>query len=346
MKAAYKADRGRGIEIRDLPVPEISEKEVLLKVKVAAICGTDIHLYEWSGWCENVKAKNPMIIGHEVCGEVVEVGSQVSKVKVGDLVAGETHIPCGNCMLCRTGKEHICKDLKILGVHTDGVFAEYVKIPEVCAWKLTEGTPPEIGAIYEPFTIAVHGVLKDKIGGCSTAIFGSGPIGLFAIGVASVCGADPLFAVDINDYRLDLAKKMADNVITLNPTRDDVVGIIKDRTNGYGVDVAIELSGSVKGTQDAFASLRKSSRICLVGLQAEDVTLNLVRDITYKEATVYGITGREMFDNWYTAEKLINSGRINIKPVLTHEFALDEVEKAILMAKEGKCGKPYIRVSK
>ena len=346
MKAAYKADRKKGIEIRDVPEPVVGPGEVLLKVKVAAICGTDIHLYNWSNWCENVNAKNPMVIGHEVCGEIVEVGANVSSVKVGDLVAGETHIPCGQCLLCRTGKQHICKDLKILGVHTDGVFAEYTKIPEICAWKLTEGTPPEIGAIYEPFTIAVHGILKDKIGGCSTAIFGCGPIGLFALGVASVCGADPLFAIDINDYRLGLARQMADNVITLNPAKDDVVGITRDRTGGYGVDVAIELSGSVEATQTAFASLRKSARICLIGLHSENVTLNLVKDIIYKEATVYGITGREMFANWYTAEKLINSGRINIRAVLTHEFSLDETEKAILTAAEGKCGKPFIRVSK
>lgn len=344
MKAVYKSNRRKGIEIVELSVPEISKDEVLVKVKAAAICGTDIHLYEWNDWCENVNAKNPMIIGHEFCGEVVEVGSNVTKVKVGDLVAGETHIPCGKCMLCITGNQHICKDMKILGVHINGAFAEYIKIPEICAWKLSPNTPPEIGAIYEPFGIAVHGVLKDKIGGYSIGILGCGPIGLFAIGVASVCGASQVFAVDINDYRLGIAKKMGDNVITLNPLKDDVIKIIQNKTDGYGVDVIIELSGSVEATQIGFKSLRKSGRISLIGLHSKKVSLDLVNDVIYKEATVYGITGREMFNSWYLAEKIINSGKINIKAVLTHEFPLKETEKAILLAKESKCGKPIIKI--
>ncbi len=345
MKTAFKPNREKGIKIVDMPVPNISENEVLVKVKKAAICGTDIHLYNWNQWCENVKAKNPMIIGHEFCGKVVEVGSNVTSVKTGDLIAGETHIPCGKCMLCRTGKQHICKDMKILGVHTDGVFAEYAKIPEICAWKLLPNTPPDIGAIYEPFGIAVHGVLKDKIGGCSTVISGCGPIGLFAIGVASACGASQVFAVDINDYRLDIAKKMGDNVITLNSLKDDVIEIIQNKTDGYGADVIIELSGSVEATQIGFKSLRKSGRICLIGLHSKEVSLDLVNDVIYKEATVYGITGREMFNSWYLAEKLISSMKINVKAVLTHEFTLDEIEEAILTVKEGNCGKVIIKIN-
>ena len=344
MKAAYKSNRSKGIEIKDLPIPKISENEVLVKVKVAAICGTDIHLYYWDQWCENVHAKNPMIIGHEFCGEVAKIGQNVHSVKEGDLVAGETHIPCGKCKLCKTGKQHICKDLKILGVHTDGAFANYIKIPDVCAWKLPKDTAPEIGAIYEPFTIAVHGVLKDKISGCATVIFGCGPIGLFAIGIASVSGANPIFAVDTNDYRLDIAKKMGKNIITLNPLRDDITTVIKSETNGYGADVVIELSGSVEATQTAFDVLCKSGRICLIGLHTQKVPLDLVNNVIYKEALIYGITGREMFDNWYTAEKLINSGKINIKVVLTHKFTLEETEKAILTAKNGNCGKPIILI--
>lgn len=344
MKAAYKPNREKGIEIIELPVPEISENEILVKVKKAAICGTDIHLYDWNQWCENVNAKNPMVIGHEFCGEVVEVGSNVTLVKVGNLIAGETHIPCGKCMLCRTGRQHICRDMKILGVHTDGVFAEYVKIPEICAWKLSNETPPEIGAIYEPFGIAVHGVLKDKIGGCSTIVSGCGPIGLFAIGVASACGADQVFAIDINDYRLNLAKKMGDYVIPLNPLRDNIIEIIKDKTDGYGADVVIELSGSPQAIKTDFKALRKGGRVSLIGLYSQEVLLDLVNDVIYKEAIVYGITGREMFNSWYLAEKIINSGKINIKAVLTHKFPLEEIEKAILLAKEGKCGKVIIKI--
>lgn len=344
MKAVYKSNRRIGIELVELSVPEISKDEVLVKVKAAAVCGTDIHLYDWNAWCENVKAKNPMIIGHEFCGEVVEVGSNVTLVKKGDLIAGETHIPCGKCMLCMTGKQHICKDMKILGVHIDGAFAEYVKIPEICAWKLSPNTSPEIGAIYEPFGIAVHGVLKDKIGGCSTIVSGCGPIGLFAIGVASTCGANQVFAIDINDFRLNIAKKMGNNVIPLNPLKDNIIEIIKDKTNGYGADVAIELSGSPQAIKTDFKALRKGGRVSLIGLYSQEVLLDLVNDVIYKEAIVYGITGREMFNSWYLAEKIINSGKISIKAVLTHQFPLKETEKAILLAKEGKCGKVIIKI--
>lgn len=344
MKAVYKANRSKGIEIREVSIPEISSNEILVKVKKAAICGTDIHLYEWNNWCENVNAKNPMIIGHEFCGEVVKIGNSVSLIKRGDLISGETHIPCGKCRLCRTGKQHICQNMKILGVHTDGAFAEYIKIPEICAWKIPADTLPEIGAIFEPFGIAVHALLKDKITNRSTVIIGCGPIGLFAINVALISNASKVFAVDINEYRLNIAKKMGINVKTLNPTKDSVRNIIEEGTDGYGADVVIELSGSVKGIQMGFDILSKAGHMSLVGLSSERVPLDLVNHVIYKEATVYGITGREMFDSWYLTERLIQSGKCNINDVLTHEFSLDEVEKAILMAKERNCGKLIINV--
>ena len=316
----------------------------MVKVKKTAICGTDIHLYAWNQWCENVNAKNPMIIGHEFCGEVVEIGANVTLVKAGDLIAGETHIPCGKCILCRTGRQHICRDMKILGVHTDGVFAEYTKIPEICAWKLLPGTLPEIGAIYEPFGIAVHGVLRDKIAGLSTVIIGAGPIGLFAANVANISGASQIFVVDINEYRLKLAAKMGDNIVILNPKKDNVSNIIREQTDGRGADVVIELSGSVQGTRNGFDILGKGGRISLIGLHPQEVPLDLVNNVIYKEATVYGITGREMFNSWYQTERLINSGKLNIEAVLTHEFKLEEIEQAIKTAKEGNCGKLIIAI--
>ncbi|MDD3427874.1 MAG: L-threonine 3-dehydrogenase, partial [Caldisericia bacterium] len=335
----------KGIKIVEVPIPEIAANEVLVKVKKAAICGTDIHLYDWTNWCENVEAKNPMIIGHEFCGEVMEVGNNVKLIKVGDLVAGETHIPCGQCIMCRTGKPHICLNMRIIGVHIDGAFAEYIKIPEICAWKLLKEIPPEIGAIYEPFGIAVHGVLKDKVTGLSTVIVGAGPIGLFAAGVASYAGASQVFVVDINDYRLEMARKMGENIVILNSSKEDIAKMILEQTAGVGADVVIELSGSVQGTRTAFEVLGKSGRICLIGLHSKEVTLDLVNNVIYKEAVIYGITGREMFDSWYLADKLIKSGKVDVRKVITHEFALDDTEKAILTAKEGNCGKIIIEIS-
>lgn len=344
MKAIYKKDKNEGLEIRDIEEPEIGEKEIKIRVKKAAVCGTDIHLYEWNNWCENVKAKNPMILGHEFCGEVVATGKQVTSIKVGDMVAAETHIPCGSCNMCKTGKKHICQDMKIVGVHTDGAFAEYAKIPEVCAWKLPESVSAELGAIYEPFGIAVHAVLKDEIAGLNVMVFGCGPIGLFAVKVAKFAGAAKIFAVDINNYRLNLAGKIGENVHTLNPEKEDVVTEIRQKTAGVGADVLIELSGSAKATQSGFEALTKSGWASLVGLHPGDVSLDLVNNIIYKETTVYGITGREMFDTWFMVDKIMRTGRLNIEDVITHNYDLEETEKAILKARQRLCGKVIINV--
>lgn len=203
-----------------------------------------------------------------------------------------------------------------------------------------------MGAIYEPFGIAVHAVLKCKIANQSVAIIGCGPIGLFAVNVASISGTRKVFAVDVNKYRLDIAKKMGNNVETLNPAaNNDVNKIIKEETKGYGADVVIELSGSVKGIQMGFEILKKTGNIILVGLASENISLDLVNNVIYKEATIYGVTGREMFDTWYMAEKLIRSGKCNIRDVLTHKFVFNRIREAILIAKEGNCGKPIIGIS-
>jgi threonine 3-dehydrogenase len=344
MKAAYKANRNKGIVIKDVPKPKINDNELLVKVKKAAVCGTDIHLYEWNNWCENVNAKNPMVIGHEFSGEVVEVGENVKSINIGDIVAGETHIPCGYCEMCKTGREHICENMQIIGVHTDGAFAEYVKIPESCAWKLPNNTPYEIGAIYEPFGIAVHGLYKTDITGKNIAITGCGPIGLFAIQVAFAGGAKNIFAIDLNDYRLNLAKKMGTNIITINPKENNVVDIVNEHTNNKGVDTAIELSGSIIGTQTSFDLIKKGGTVILIGLHSDKVPIDFVNNVIYKEATVYGVTGREMYDSWYKATSLIESGLVDPKKVITHHFKLEETEKAIKTAQQGNCGKIIIDI--
>ncbi len=345
MKAACKVDREKGIVIKDVPVPEIGENDVLIKVKKAAVCGTDIHLYHWNQWCENVNAKNPMVIGHEFCGEIVETGRNVTTLKKGDLVAAETHIPCGNCFLCKTGQEHICLNMKIIGVHTDGAFAEYASIPAVCAWKLDKNLDPEIGAIYEPFGIGVHALSKENFAGKTVLITGCGPIGLFTINLIDMAGADKIFAVDLNQYRLDLASKMGKNIISLNPDKTDVNMTIMGSTANLGIDIVIELTGSLSATRLGFDLLKKSGTIILVGLHSDDVPLDLVNNVIYKEATIYGITGREMFASWYGADKLILNEKSKAQEVITHRFSLDETENAILTAADGNCGKVIIDIN-
>lgn len=343
MKAAVKETRSKGITVKDVSIPQIGDNEVLVKVEKGAICGTDIHLYHWNTWCENVNAKNPMVIGHEYCGHVVEAGKAIKSLQVGDKVAAETHIPCGTCMMCRTGKQHICQNMGIIGVHADGAFAEYTVLPEVCAWKLPDDLDPAIGAVYEPFGIAVHGVTRDQVAGVPTVITGCGPIGLFAVGVARASGASKVFAVDVKDNRLELARKMgADYVI--NSTKIDPAEFILEHTGGLGAGALIELSGNAQAVKAGLKGLRKGGWAALIGLFRDEVPLDLVNGVIYKEATIYGVTGREMYKSWYLAEEFLAGGKIDIAPVITHNFPLDRIEDAILLAESGDAGKIIIDI--
>jgi len=327
-----------GAEIRNIDVPEPGPKDVLIKIKAAAICGTDIHIYEWSPFAQT-RVKPPMVFGHEGCGEVVKLGSQVTNVAVGDLVAVETHIPCGECYQCQTGLQHICEKMAIIGVHTDGVFAEYARIPAVCCWKLPRDTNPDLGAILEPWGVAVNGALKGEINNKSVAVFGCGPIGLFCLGSVAAWGATKLFAIEVKPARLEMARKLVPEAKLLNPVKDDVVGSILEATRGRGVDVAIELSGSGQAAKMALQSIRKGGRVSLVGLQAAPVELDLNEEIIYKEAMIFGSTGRMMWDTWWDMQALLESGKFDPMPVITHRLPLSEFEEGLKLAKGGVAGK-------
>ncbi len=338
MKAIVKPDRAPGAEYRDVDVPAVGEQDLLVRVKAAAICGTDIHIYDWTPYAQE-RLTPPMIFGHEFCGEVVEVGSAVRRFQSGDLVAGETHIPCGACYQCQTGNQHICERMAILGVHTDGAFAEYVRLPEVCAWKLAPGTSPELGAILEPMGVAVHGVLAGRVDNRSVAVFGCGPIGLFAVGAAAAAGASQVFALDVVPARLSMAAQVAPQAVRVNPKEQDAVAAILEATGGRGVDVCVELTGNAAAARQAFQVLRKGGRVSLVGLYPGPVELDLVSGVIYKEAQVLGVTGRLMWDTWFQMDKLLASGEFDPLPVITHRFPLADFEEAIALAKSGQAGK-------
>jgi threonine 3-dehydrogenase len=338
MEALVKMDKAPGAKLMDVDVPVVGKRDVLIKVKAAAICGTDIHIYQWTPFAQ-ARVKPPMIFGHEACGEITEVGSQVSKFHPGDLVAVETHIPCGECYQCQTGSQHICEKMAIVGVHTDGVFAEYAKIPDVCCWPLKKGTPPELGAILEPLGVAVHGALTGEINNRSVAVFGCGPIGLFCLGAVVALGATKVFAIEPNSTRLAMAGKFVPGATLINPVIEDVVKIINGATEGRGVDVSIELSGNPQATRTAFTVLRRGGRISLVGLSSAPVELNLVDDIIYKEAKIFGSTGRLMWQTWWDMMKLLESGKFDPMPVITHRLPLSEFKKGLELAASGDAGK-------
>ena len=338
MKALMKTRSGPGAELREVAAPEPGPDEVLIRVKAAAICGTDIHIYNWDQYAQE-RIKPPMIFGHEGCGEVIRVGSRVRGYAVGDLIAVETHIPCGECFQCRTGSQHICERMAIIGVHTDGLFAEYARVPMACCWKLSPGTNPDLGAILEPLGVAINGLLKEDINNKSVAVFGLGPIGQFGLAAAAFWGASRIFAVEPNAYRLEMARKLVPKATLLNPSQGDEVKAIMEATAGRGVDVSLEISGDSKGIKHAFHAVRKAGRVSLIGLPSNPIELDLTADIIYKEVRVYGSTGRLMWKTWYDAQKLLDSGSFDPTPIITHRFPLENYDQALSLAGSRQAGK-------
>jgi len=342
MQAVVKTKPGPGAELKEVAIPKPGNGEVLVKVKVTSICGSDLHIYKWNSWAEQ-HVRPPQIMGHEVAGEVVELGAGVSSLKIGDFISAETHIPCGYCKQCRTGNAHICKNLKILGVDTNGTFAEYVVIPEVVAWKNDPSIPQHFASVQEPLGNAIDTVLSEDVAGKSVAIIGAGPIGMLAVGVARVSGASDIFVTDVNDYRLEIAKKMG-ATLALNPNQTDVLKTVLDMTNGDGVDVVLEMSGNANALIQGCKMLTPGGRISLLGVFDNPVTMEFNNLIIFKAIRVYGITGRKMFSTWYKAANFLKSKTLDLSPVITHQFKLPEFEKGFELMKSGMCGKVVLHV--
>jgi len=293
MFAVVKPKAAPGAEIREVKVPGFGATDVLVKVKVASICGTDLHIYEWDRWAQN-RIHPPLIPGHEFCGEVVAYGDDVTSVKEGDFVSAEMHVACGKCLQCRTGEAHICQNVKIIGVDTDGAFAEYVVIPESNIWKLDPDIPQEYASILDPLGNAVHTVLAGEIAARTVAITGAGPIGLFAIAVARAVGATTIFAIEVNEHRRSVANKMKADYV-LDPSKEDVRSIVMEKTGGLGVDVVLEMAGHPDAIRTAFDIVRRGGRMSLLGLTSKPISLNFSEDIIFKGLTIQGINGRRMY---------------------------------------------------
>ena len=337
MRALIKDKPVRGATLTELPLPEIGEEDLLVRVQAAAICGTDIHIYQWNEYASS-RIRLPLLFGHEYAAEVVEVGRRVKQFRPGDRVAAETHVPCGRCFQCTTGLQHICRDMKILGVHLDGAFAEYAVLPAVCAWKLDPAISSEIGATLEPFGIGVHALSKTKPAGKKVIVFGCGPIGIFAQMAARFSGAETVIGVDVSGERLALARKMGAD-IALNPREANVQDEVDRITHGAGMDIVVELTGNRGVVNDAAKTLRRGGEMVLVGLFSGPVEIDLVNNVIYKEATVYGVTGRIMWDTWWTAQSMLLTGRMDISPVITHRFDLANYDQAFVLAESAAAGK-------
>lgn len=340
MKGLVKKERQAGAVLMDnLEIPQISENDVLVKVKKAAICGTDQHIYYWNDWAEE-RVPTPMVFGHEFSGDVVEVGGNVRGINVGDRVAGETHIPCGCCYPCQTGDQHNCENMKIIGVHVPGAFAEYISVPKECIWKLSDTIDYDIGAMLEPFGVAVHGVMSGSISisAKSVLILGCGPIGVMAVGASKVGGASKVIAADIINDKLNMAKKLGADVL-INTLEEDLIKRVLHETDGKGADIVIDYTGNVKLIETSFNCLSKGGRFTFVGLPNDKLSIDLTNAVIYKEANINGVTGRKMYETWWQCEALLKTGEIDLSDVIGGEYTLEAFEKAFEDIKKGKPGK-------
>jgi threonine 3-dehydrogenase len=337
MKALRKMSAGRGLSFESTPVPTIGAADVLVRVKTASICGTDLHIYGWDRWSQG-RIKPPVTLGHEFCGVVERVGDEVAAVKVGDFVSAEMHVNCGHCHQCRLGEAHICQNLRIIGIDQDGAFAEFVKIPASNIWKLDPAIPEHYGAILDPLGNAVHTVLAGPIAGQTVLVTGCGPIGLMSIAMAKACGSSTVFATETNENRRAMAKKMGADVV-LNPAAEDAVARILAETNGTGVDALLEMSGNPTAIQQGFKALRAGGRASLLGIPTENVPLDLVNDVIFKGATVQGIYGRRMYGTWVQMTALLKAGRLNLEPLFGEREPLEKFEDAFAKLQGGLAGK-------
>jgi threonine 3-dehydrogenase len=337
MKALRKMQAAKGLQMDKVAVPLIGPTDVLVRVKTASICGTDLHIYGWDRWSQG-RIKPPVTLGHEFCGTVERVGDEVRAVKPGDFVSAEMHVNCGHCHQCRVGEAHICQNLRIIGIDQDGAFAEFVKIPATNIWKLDAAIPEHYGAILDPLGNAVHTVLAGPVAGQTVLITGCGPIGLMCIAVAKACGSSTVFATETNEKRRAMAKKMGADVV-LNPAAEDAVARILAETNGTGVDALLEMSGNPTAIQQGFKSLRAGGRASLLGIPTENVPLDLVNDVIFKGATVQGIYGRRMYETWVQMTALLKAGRLNLEPLFGERASLDKFESAFTLLQGGLAGK-------
>jgi threonine 3-dehydrogenase len=337
MMAVVKPKAAPGAEIREVKVPAFGPRDVLVKVKVASICGTDLHIYQWDRWAEK-RIHPPLIPGHEFCGNVVALGNEVTSVKEGDFVSAEMHVACGKCLQCRTGDAHICQNVKIIGVDSDGAFAEYVVIPETNIWKLDPAIPQEYASILDPLGNAVHAVLSGEIAAKTVGITGCGPIGLFSIAVARAVGASQVFAIEVNEHRRRIAKEMHADFV-LDPSTEDVRSVVMEKTGGLGFDVVLEMAGHPSAIRTAFDIVRRGGRISLLGLTSKPISLNFSEDIIFKGITVQGINGRRMYQTWYQMTALLKNGKLDLHPVITDRMAMTDFSKGMDRLKTGEASK-------
>jgi len=335
MKALVKKERAPGMWMQEIPEPKIGPNDVRIKIARTAICGTDMHIYKWDAWAQKT-IPVPMAVGHEYSGKIVEVGSEVRGLDVGDRVSGEGHITCGHCRNCRAGRRHLCRNTVGVGVNRPGAFAEYLVIPAGNAFKLPDSVSDDIASILDPFGNAVHTALAFNLVGEDVLITGAGPIGIMAVAVARFVGARYVVITDVNDYRLDLARKMG-ATRAINVSRESLDQTMKDLGMQEGFDVGLEMSGNASAFREMLRTMHHGGSIAILGIPPDETAIDW-NQVIFKGLTLKGIYGREMFETWYKMAALIQSG-LDLTPIITHHFPVKDFEQGFTTMGSGQSGK-------
>ena len=335
MKALVKRSPEAGIWMEDVDNPICETNDVKIKITHTAICGTDMHIYDWDEWAQK-NLELPLIVGHEFCGIIEEIGAGVSHYKVGDRVSGEGHLTCGYCRNCRAGKRHLCHKTIGIGIHRNGAFAEYLVIPESNVWAIHKDISSEIAAFFDPFGNAVHTALTYNLTGEDVLISGAGPIGIMAVAICKFSGSRNIVITDINDYRLNLALKLG-ATRTINPKKEKIKDVFEDLNINHGFDIGLEMSGNPEAFNQIIDHMYNGGNIALLGLLPKSTKINW-DDVIFKGLNIKGIYGREMYDTWYKMTQMVRGG-LSISEVLTHRFNIDDFQDAFEVLKSGNCGK-------
>ena len=335
MKALVKAKSERGIWMQDVEPPTVGHNDVLIEINKTAICGTDIHIFQWDEWAQHT-IPVPLTAGHEFCGRIVECGSEVRGLEVGDRVSAEGHITCGVCRNCRAGRRHLCMNTRGVGVNRPGAFAEYLSVPAFNVFKLPDSITDDMASILDPLGNATHTALSFDLVGEDVLITGAGPIGIMATAIARYAGARHVVITDVNDYRLGLARKMGASM-ALNVTRESIDDAMQELGMAEGFDVGMEMSGNGRAFEDMLRTMHHGGKIALLGILPENTGIDWDA-VIFKGLTIKGIYGREMFETWYKMASMLQSG-LNIDPIITHHFPVDEYLPAFELMESGQTGK-------
>ena len=336
MKAIVKSKAEPGLWIEDVPEPEMSINDVMIRTKKGGICGTDLHIYNWDAWAQET-IKVPTTIGHEFVGEIVEIGSNVVDFKVGDIVSAEGHLVCGRCRNCMAGRRALCANTRGIGVNTNGGFAEFICVPMTNIWKHKPGIDLEVAAIYDPFGNAVHTALAFEVFGEDVLITGAGPIGIMAAAVARHAGARNIVITDVNPFRLELARKMGDVNLAVNVKDTDLKTVQRELGMKEGFDVGFEMSGVPSAFQDMVVNMFHGGRIALLGIPTEQFAIDW-KTVVFNMLDIKGIYGRQMYETWYQMSVLLETG-VDISPVITHRYSYKDFEQGFEAVRSGNSGK-------